>query len=89
MEKITGDVIAGSINGNGAIKVTVSHGAKRFIPLTSHKTCPGCTEIKIQNTTDSGQSSQVAYRLPLWLVSLHFLSGIYQGKTLPFQLKEW
>jgi len=31
-------VIAGSINGNGAIKVTVSHAAKDFLSLPGSQT---------------------------------------------------
>ena len=51
VQKAKGDkVIAGSINGNGSIKVTVSTWCKRFLPITGNKTGSGCTKIKIQNT---------------------------------------
>ena len=88
VEKITGDkVIAGSINGNGAIKVTVSHGAKDSYLSQVIKL--------VQDAQKSKSKTQlIADRAARWLTLIAIVAGIatflvwyLSGKDLAFSVE--
>ena len=88
VEKIIGDkVIAGSINGNGAIKVTVSHGAKDSYLSQVIKL--------VQDAQKSKSKTQlIADRAARWLTLIAIVAGIttflvwyLSGKDLAFSIE--
>ena len=63
VEKNKGDkVIAGSINGNGAIRVLVLHGVKGFLSVAGYQTRSRCGAIQIQDTIAGGQRCKMVNR---------------------------
>lgn len=88
VQKIKGDkVIAGSINGNGAIKVTVSHGAKDSYLSQVIKL--------VQDAQNSKSNTQLlADKAAKWLTIIALLSGIstflywyFTGQSLAFAME--
>ncbi len=88
VEKIKGDkVIAGAINGNGAIKVTVSHGAKDSYLSQVIKL--------VQDAQNAKSNTQLlANKAAKWLTILALLSGVttfiywnFTGQPLSFAME--
>lgn len=88
VQKIKGDkVIAGSINGNGAIKVTVSHGAKDSYLAQVIKL--------VQDAQNSKSNTQLlADKAAKWLTIIAIVAGIstflywyLTGQTLAFAIE--
>jgi len=88
VQKIKGDkVIAGSINGNGAIKVTVSHGAKDSYLAQVIKL--------VQDAQNSKSNTQLlADKAAKWLTIIAIVAGIstflywyLTGQTLAFAME--
>ena len=88
VQKITGDkVIAGSINGNGSIKVTVSHGAKDSYLSQVIKL--------VQDAQKSKSNTQLlADKAAKWLTIIALLAGIatfvywyFTGNSLAFSME--
>ena len=88
VQKIKGDkVIAGSINGNGAIKITVSHGATDSYLSQVIKL--------VQDAQNSKSNTQLlADKAAKWLTFIALLSGIgtfvfwyFTGQTLAFAME--
>ena len=88
VQKIKGDkVIAGSINGNGAIKITVSHGAKDSYLSQVIKL--------VQNAQNSKSNTQLlADKAAKWLTIIALLAGIstflywyLTGQSLAFAME--
>ena len=88
VQKIKGDkVIAGSINGNGAIKVTVSHGAKDSYLSQVIKL--------VQDAQNSKSNTQLlADKAAKWLTIIALLAGIttflywyFTGQSLAFAME--
>ena len=88
VQKINGDkVIAGSINGNGAIKVTVSHGAKDSYLSQVIKL--------VQDAQNSKSNTQLlADKAAKWLTIIAIVAGIatflywyLTGQTLAFAME--
>lgn len=88
VQKIKGDkVIAGSINGNGAIKVTVSHGAKDSYLSQVIKL--------VQDTQNSKSNTQLlADKAAKWLTIIALLDGVstflywyITGQSLAFAME--
>ena len=88
VQKIKGDkVIAGSINGNGAIKITVSHGAKDSYLSQVIKL--------VQDAQNSKSNTQLlADKAAKWLTIIALLAGIstflywyFTGQSLAFAME--
>ena len=88
VQKIKGDkVIAGALNGNGAIKVTVSHGAKDSYLFQVIKL--------VQDAQNSKSNTQLlADRAAKWLTIIALLAGIttflywyFTGQSLAFAME--
>ncbi|HKH59218.1 MAG TPA: HAD-IC family P-type ATPase, partial [Flavitalea sp.] len=88
VQKIKGDkVIAGSLNGNGAIKVQVSHGAKDSYLSQVIKL--------VKDAQDSKSKTQLlADKAALWLTIIAIVAGIatflywyFDGKALSFAME--